>query len=150
MNRFGKQPLVADQFGVKKNHGMDMYPMVEPIPPRKEEIQVVYPLQQSRKQDNPFSNTYNPRKLAKTTTEYPTMEGEGKLTLAPTKAKEIMSIGPLTSIKSLKGRKAIGHEKEAISNAIGLSAGMYPRKEPAKRQRQLGYFMPLDFSRKPE
>ena len=48
MSRFGKQPMVASQVFMKENRGMDMYPMVEPVPPRKEEIQVVYPTRQSR------------------------------------------------------------------------------------------------------
>ena len=60
MSRFGKQPLVADQDFIEGNRGMDMYPMVEPVPPRKEELQVVYPPRQSRQLDDPFSNMYNP------------------------------------------------------------------------------------------
>ena len=39
---------------------MDMNSMVEPVPPRKEELQVVYPPRQLRQLDDPFSNTYNP------------------------------------------------------------------------------------------
>ena len=60
MSRFGKQPTVANQVFMKENHGMDMYPRVEPMPPTKEEIQVVHPSRQSRQLDDPFSNTYNP------------------------------------------------------------------------------------------
>ena len=48
MSKFGKQPIVADQVFVKEKRGMDKYPMMEPMPPRKEEIQVVYPQRQSR------------------------------------------------------------------------------------------------------
>ena len=59
MSRFGKQPMVADQLCVKENHRMNMYSMVEPIPLRNEEIQVVYPPRQARQHDDPFSNTYN-------------------------------------------------------------------------------------------
>ena len=61
MIRFGKQPMVANQVFMKENDGMDMYPRDEPVSPRKEEIQVVYPSRQSRQLDDPFSNTYNPR-----------------------------------------------------------------------------------------
>ena len=43
MIRFGKQPMVANQVLLHENHGMDMYPRDEPVSPRKEEIQVVYP-----------------------------------------------------------------------------------------------------------
>lgn len=48
LSRFGKKPLVADQVYVKENHEIDMYPMAEPMPPRKKEVQVVYPSHQSR------------------------------------------------------------------------------------------------------
>ena len=60
MSRFGKQPMVPNQVFMKENRGMDMHPMVEPMPPKKEEIQVVYLPRQSRQLDDPFSNTYNP------------------------------------------------------------------------------------------
>ena len=46
MSKFGNQPLVVDSVCVKENRGMAMYPIVEPMSPRKEEIQVMYLIHQ--------------------------------------------------------------------------------------------------------